>query len=462
MTQLDEALRLSRILNRERKPLEKNDAYFEGEQPLKFLAPALQEQLGYRLSPVVINLGRYAVEAYDNRYDIEGFRYEGAESSDDELWQIYQANDGPYMSQQVHREGLALGRSYVTVGPGEDAGDAPVITAESAFDAIHEDNPRTHQVEHGIKRWTDLDKTKWMTFHHTDGWTTFRRKGSDWVEDESESDNGFKMCRLVPMPNDPRTLGRYRPGKFDQRLGRSVFHDVIPLLDALNKIASDMMVSAEFHALPRRWATGLKEGDFVDEATGQQMDTFSLIAGRLWGVENEKAQFGQFQEANLENFHNTMKLLMQVAGKKLGLPSGYMTFATVNPPSADGIRAEESQFVKRVERKLQLLGTKWERVQKLVLLTKGDTRTTEMDTIEVLWRDPATPTMAQKADAIVKLVGARDASGRSLLPIEQAREDMGYSATVQGRMRDWDLATQGDVQLEAAMRSLESAPSDGV
>lgn len=462
MTQLDEALRLSRILSRERKPLEKNDAYFEGEQPLKFLAPALEQQLGYRISPIVINLGRYAVDAYENRYDIEGFRYEGAEASDEELWQVYQANDGPYMSQQVHREGLALSRAYTIVGPGETPGDAPVITAESPFDAIHEDDPRTHQVRHGIKLWTDPDKTKWMTYHHADGWTTFYRKGREWVEDDSETDNGFGICRLVPMPNDPRTLGRYRNGKFDQRLGRSVFHDVIPLMDALNKIASDMMVSAEFHALPRRWATGLNENDFVDEVTGQQLDTFSLIAGRLWGVENKDAKFGQFSEASLENFHNTLKLLMQVAGKKLGLPAGYMNFATVNPPSADGIRAEEAQFVKRVERKLHLLGTKWERVQKLVLLTMGYPKSTEMDTIEVMWRDPATPTVAQKADAVVKLVGAKDGSGRSLLPIEQAREDLGYTATQQARMADWDAAAQRDVQIDAAMRSLNDVAGSGV
>lgn len=461
MTELDEALRLARVLNRERKPLEKNDAYFEGEQPLRFIAPALEQQLGYRLSPVVINLGRHAVEAYENRFDIEGFRYEGADSSDAELWQAWQANDGPYMSQQVHREGLALGRSYVLVGPGESDDDAPVMTAESPFDAIHEDDPRTHQVRHGIKRWTDPDKTRWMQYHHTNGWVTFYAKGREWVEDSREDDNGFNLCRLVPMPNDPRTLGRVRQGKFDQRLGRSVFHDVIPLMDALNKIASDMMVSAEFHALPRRWATGLSEDDFVDEESGEPLDTFSMIAGRMWGSGNKDAKFGQFPEAELTNFHETMKLLMQTAGKKLGLPAGYMTFATVNPPSADGIRAEEAQFVKRVERKLQLLGTKWERVQKLSLLTMGYPKSPEMDTLEVMWRNPATPTVSQKADAIVKLVTAKDNAGRSILPIEQAREDMGYTATQQDRMRDWDQNATGNSQLDAAMRSLDDSSGNG-
>lgn len=74
MTDLDDALRLSRMLAREKKALDKNDAYFEGEQPLRFIAPVLEQELGFRLSPIVLNLALFAVDVYDNRLDIEGFR----------------------------------------------------------------------------------------------------------------------------------------------------------------------------------------------------------------------------------------------------------------------------------------------------------------------------------------------------------------------------------------------------
>ncbi len=455
MTQLDEAKRLSRILSREQKPLLKNDNYFEGEQPLRFISPVLERELGYRLSPVVINLGRFAVDVYENRLDIEGFRIADSGTADEDLRDVWEANDGAYISQQAHREGLALGRAYGLVSP-QPGEEYPSITTESAFDAIHEDDPRTHQTKHGIKKWVDTDKTRWMTYLHTEGWTTWYRKSGEWEEDKSES-HDYKMCQLVPLPNDPRSLGRYRPGKFDQRLGRSVFHDVIPIMDALNKIASDMMTSAEFHALPRRWATGLSEDDFVDEKTGEALDTFSMIAGRLWGVENKEAKFGQFPEADLANFHNTIKLLEQIAGQLLALPPHYTQFASEQPASADAIRSAESQLVKRAQRKQQLLSTRWERVQRLVLLTMGRADSLDLKRIETLWSDPATPTIAQKADAIVKLVQARDGQGRSILPIEQAREDLGYSSQTQDRMRDWDSVAMQDAQLMQAMEALDNA-----
>lgn len=463
MTELDEALRLSRALARERKPLEKNDQYFEGDQPLRFIAPVLEREMGYRLSPIVLNLALFAVDVYDNRLDIEGFRIGSdrkSRTADSEVEDVWEENRGAFLSQQVHREGLALGRGYAMVGPAEDDDDSPVITIESPFDAIHQDDPRTKRVKHGVKRWTDLDKVQWMTYLHQDGSVTWRKKGRDWEEDERD-DHEFGICSLVPLMNDPRLLGRARPGKFDQRLGRSVFHPIISPLDGLNKFASDMMVSGEFHALPRRWGTGLNENDFVDEKTGDALDTFSMIAGRMWGTANDKAKFGQFPEADLKNFHDTIKLLMQVIAMELGLPSHYLLFQGDNPPSADAIRSSEAQLVKRAERKQQSLSHGWETVQQLVLLELGRDDVAQPRMIETLWRDPSTPTIAQKADAIVKLVQAKDNSGRSLVPIEQAREDLGYTEIEQDRMRDWDANAVQDAQITAAMRSLDAAGGNG-
>jgi hypothetical protein len=452
--------RLMASLRRETPQLKRNDDYFEGEQPLKFLAPEIEQQLGSRIAELVVNLPRFGVDAYEQRLDIEGFRIGGSETYDDDLWAIWQHNDGTLMSQQAHRESLALARAYAIVGEGDDG--VPLITAESPFEAIHEDDPRTHEVKYGLKTWQDEDKNRWIDLFYPNGRVTWVRKykSSTFTQDSAES-NDFNLCRMVPLVNDPRVLGRYRPGKFDQRLGRSLFHDIIPLTDALNKNMTDMMVSGEFHAMPRRWATGLKEDDFLDEATGKQLDTFSLIAGRLWGVENENAKFGQFQEADLTNFHATAKLITQYASMLLALPSHYLPFTGDNPASADAIRSSETQLVKRAERKQTVLGARWERVQRLVLMTQGVPDSPELRQIETKWAEASTPTVAQKADATVKLVTAADNKGRSILPVQQAREDLGYTATQQARMADWDVENASDPQIVAANRGLANIANSG-
>lgn len=440
-------------LRAESRKLVRYDNYLEGEQPLSFIAPAVRDEIGDRVTELVINWPRLAVEAYDNRLDIEGFRLEGDDEGDDELWSIWQANDGDFISQQAHYETLGLSRSYAIVGEGDES-STPLITVESPFEAIHELDPRTHDVASGIKTWTDENKTRWVNLYHPEGRFSYFRDKGKWRLDEGLSEeHDYGLCQLVPLINSPRILGRHRPGKFDQRLGRSVFHDVIGVADAANKLATDMMVSAEFHAMPRRWAVGLTEKDFVDE-NGKPVDVFSLIASAMWTSENKDTKFGQFNEADLSAFRESIKLLAQVVGQLLALPPDYLGFTGDNPTSADAIRASERNLVKRAERMQQVLSSRWERVQRLVMLTLGYPDTPELRRIETLWRDPSTPTVAQRADATVKLVQAKDGNGRSLLPVQQAREDLGYTSTQQARMADWDRQDMADPDLLRAGREL--------
>ena len=46
--------------------------------------------------------------------------------------------------------------------------------------------------------------------------------------------------------------------------------------------------------------------------------------------------------------------------------------------------------------------------------------------METLWHDAGTPTVASRADAVVKLHTATDGAGRSLLPAEMAYEELGW------------------------------------
>lgn len=450
MSDLEDARdRLLAALKRETPRLKRYDNYFEGNQPLKFVSPLIAAKVDPSLIELWLEIPRYGTEVYENRLDIEGFRYAGSDSSDDELWSWWQANDGDLQGQQAHRKALSLSRAYAIVGLADDD-SSPLITVESPFSSIHEDDPRTHEVKYGLKTWTEVDGTPFISLYHPNGRVTWRETSSDLVEDSSES-NDFNLCRLVPLINEPDMLGGIRTDRFgqkyDQRLGRSIFHSVMPLVDAINKILSDMMVSAEFHAMPRRWATGLSEDDFVDE-DGNPLSTFELVAGRVWGVTNEKAQFGQFPEATLSNFHDTLKLLSQQAAQMLALPPHYLSFTGDNPASADAIKASETQLVKQIERKQTTFATRWERVQRLALLTMGRPDSPDLRSIETLWRDPSTPTVAQKTDATVKLVQA------NVVPRQQAWEDLGYTATQQGRMADWFAQNGTDPQVTDALAKI--------
>lgn len=420
------------------------DRYYEGEQPIRFVAPALRVEFGERITALVLNFPRVVADAYENRLDVEGFRYAGDSAGDEDLWAVWQANDLDEQSQQAHLDSLALGRSYVIVGSGDGADDAPVITVESAMQVWAARDPRTRRVTAAVKRWDEgpvtgpreqhavlylPDSTRHMV----------RRSGRGWQLVGTVDEHEMGRVPVVPLVNRPRIL---RPD------GLSEFHDVLPVADAANKIATDMMVSAEFHAMPRRWAAGVKQSDFQD-TTGAPLNPWSRDAGTLWATENASAEFGQFTEANLANFHNTIKMLAQLTVQLAGLPPHYASVGSgdANPTSADAIRSAESQLVKRVERKQTYYGGAWESVMRLVRRVQTGEWDANATSLETLWRDPSTPTVAQKADAVMKLATPLQ-GGRAIVPLEQAREDLGYTAEQRRRMDEMDRQAEADPYLE--------------
>ena len=119
-------------------------------------------------------------------------------------------------------------------------------------------------------------------------------------------------------------------------------------------------------------------------------------------------------------------------GMLTALPGQATSFDTINPPSADAMRSAENDFVKREERLQVSFGGAHQEVQRHVIERIMGHRPPEARLMETVWRDAATPTIAQKADAVVKKFQAR------IIPLEQARIDLGYSPEQRRTMREYD------------------------
>lgn len=437
----DALSRLDKKLALEIPDLDRNDRYFEGEQPLKYMAKAMEDEIGDRVYQLIINILRIGAESYENRLDIEGFRYRGESSSDEELWRIWQANGLDEQSQQAHLDSIALKRTYAIVGSGDDDDADPIVTVESPFQVFAERDPRTRKVSAAIKRWEEgegNDKVQRSTLYLPNSTESFAFYKKEWWSTGPADEHDLGMVPVVPLVNHPRIL---RPD------GRSEFIDVIGIADALNKMATDMMVSGEYHAMPRRWATALSAEDFVD-ADGNPIGVWSRDAGRLWATESKDTKFGQFDETDLKVFHESMKLLIQIGAQLLALPPHYASFVGGNPTSDAAIRSSETQLVKRVERKHTYLGGAWEDVQRLVLRFKTGQWDPKARSLETVWRDPSTPTIAQTADAVVKKVQA------GIIPVEQAREDLGYTFEQRTRMQEMDLRAKSNPDIANLTRAV--------
>lgn len=411
---------LDKDLTAAARSIRRYDQYYEGEQPLRYMHPVLEAEVGDRISQLVVNFPRVAVEAYEHRLDIDGFRTatKGLDKRIREWWQIA---DGDELSQLANQESVALARSYVIIGAGDD-NDPPIMSVEHPLQCITRRNPRTRATEAGLKRWKERDGTQCAQLYTANATITFDRRKGKWSVVERD-DHGVGRPLIEPIVNHPRIL---RPD------GRSEIHDIIPLADATNKLATDMMLASEFHAIPRLWAMGFDVEDFVDEH-GDQISPWSMIMGRIWGTQKgpDEAKFGQFDESDLKNFHDSIRLLAQLIASMLALPPSYVDASSQQPAKAEGVKAMEARTIKRAERMQSQRSGPWEQVVRTGMRLITGRWEPKAKLIETIWRDAATPTLAEAADASVKLVQAK------IIPRKQSWEDLHYSEEAKLRMEGW-------------------------
>jgi hypothetical protein len=452
---------LHRLLTRisgQSAELQRLDRYYTGSQPLSFLSPEVARQVNGRLRSLVVNWPRLVVNSLEERLDVDGFRLAQDQPADDELWRIWQANDLDEASQMVHVDALVHGRSYVIVWADEEDKSTPKITTESAEQMTVDFEPGTTIVRSAAKCWAE-DDMAYATLYLDDAVHFFQASasalGSDvvvspqnWEVRQDPIRHDLGVVPVVPFLNRPRLTHQY---------GESELSDVIPLADAVNKLATDMMVSAEFHAMPRRYATGIDMGDGEGaEARSRELlrqQWTAAEAGRVWMSDSSETRFGQFPEAQLSNFISGIEMLAAQIAAIAGLPPHYVgLMSQANPASADAIRSAEASLVKRALRKQRTYGGSWERVMRLAMLVRDGSVPNSAKSMETIWRDPNTSTWAQQVDAAVKLDGIG-------LPFRQNMESLGYTPVQIERTlktRSDDALANVQAQLEATDEIVET------
>ena len=169
--------RLDRKLIARARELEPAEKYLMMEQPLKYMAPALEEEFGERLTQLIIDLPSVIVEAYESVLDVQGFAVpdhglrSGSEPSTaavpsaqadqaaEMTWDIWKANNMQEQMPLLQTESIGLGNAFIISGPGESQDDAPIMTVESPMQVFAERDPRSRTIIRAVKRWAEDDGT---------------------------------------------------------------------------------------------------------------------------------------------------------------------------------------------------------------------------------------------------------------------------------------------------------------
>lgn len=406
-------------------------AYYDGEQALHYVARIIREQQD-RFPALRVNWSALVIDALEERLTIEGFRLNGDDSADDDLAGTWQANNMDARATELHVASMVTREAYMMVGPGE--GRYPLVTVEYPDQVSVEVDPRSRRVVAALKVWPDdpdfpglLGEDRGLLM--LPGRMIEFERGKPISSSSTEWTSALEHHQTSPLVPVVPVTWKPRRG-----VGRTELRDIMSLANAVNQTATNMMAGLEHHALPRKWAIGAREEDFVD-SNGKPLPAWMIATGAVWALRGESTEedknikVGQFSAADMTNFHNSIKQLANLAGSVYGLPQQYMGYFADNPASAEGIKASEARLIKRAERGQVVLEDPHEQVQRIVLAIM-ERDPAGGDRIETVWRDPATPTQAQKADAAVKL------HAEGLADTELAQELYGLTDGQRKAMRD--------------------------
>ena len=399
-----------------------NDAYYEGQQRLEHIGIAVPPEL--RRFETVVNWPRTYVDSLADRINLKSLMLPGADTADAGLMEGWEANNLDSEFNLTVLDKFVYGRGFMCVGANEADADHPLITVESPREMVCTIDRRTRRVTEALKLYGDDEQGDPRNA------TLYRPNETIWLEKAS---SGANVGKWVEMDRDPHNLGRVPVVPFINRrrsgrwYGISQMADVISLTDAAARSLTNLQIAGETHAVPDKWAIGVSKGDFVD-SEGNMLPVWEAYFTSLKATANPDARFGQFTASSLSNFHDTVNHYAGLVSGVTGLPMRYLGQNTANPPSADGIRADESRLVMSAGNQCRYLGDDLGDVFALYTRIR-DGAWPDANRIKVDWHDPGTPTIAQREDALAK----RRASG--VLSREGYWDELGWSEARKARER---------------------------
>lgn len=401
----------------------------------------------FREMKAAVGWSRLYLDSLTARIAIDGFRVPGSTQADDTLMEWWKANELDQEASVCTLETFIHGRSFITVSaPTEEdilyghPSDAPIIRVESPRNMWVDIDPRTRRVRSAVRFYYNPDSL--MSSDEEQSYTVYLPNSTVMVTESSNGNytvtNEIKhklgVVPIIPSFNRERVSDRW---------GRS---EIIPELrgaqDIATRVVMNMQTAADLMAVPQRLLFGVEKDAIV-----QNEDPAARYKAYMAGIlafEEEKGHASQFSAAELSNYTGVLQELAKQVASYTGLPPQYLSFNSQTPASAEAIRSAEERLVKTCELKGNMFGNVWERVMRLGFLVMQGSVPEQYRRIEAILADPSTPTYAAKADAAMKLTG-----GKPIIPVEQARIDMGYTPETRANMRVMDEEERAE--LEAAM-----------
>ncbi|MBI4916863.1 MAG: phage portal protein [Acidobacteria bacterium] len=412
-------------------------AYYDGEQPLLYTAQRLKEIFKGIDAYFAENWCVVVIDAVLDRLVLEGWTSKDKAAAQ-KLELLWKAQNLAMESADAHEGALVCGESFVVCWP-DDAGIPQAYYNDPRLCHVfyRAEDPRS--VEFAAKWWIEPSSTTYrLNLYYADRIEHYETRG--------KADSVSSAAAFTPIADDPEVPNPFgfvpvfhlRPSR---RVIKSDLVNVIPLQNGINKLLTDMMVSAEFGAFRQRWV--IANTDVQGKLKNAPNEIWMFPAGDGTG---QQTQVGQFEATNLTGYLDAVDKLANAVAVISKTPKHFL-FGQGGTPSGEALMALEAPLNKRVYDRISRFSATWSDVAAALLAMSGvavpDDITTRWAAVESIQPRTEAEIIQLRTQAGMPLTTAMRLSGADENDLDQlAKDQKAESAAAQATLAQALLAAQ--------------------
>lgn len=493
---------------------ERAECYYEGEVEEVFATPRIERYLARSRNRYRLNFIKTAVNAIADRIEVASVNVPGARELNELISKIRKKNRMTRKERTIHRRVPLYGDAYLFAWPANP--DDPNIKFE-----VHYNNPKTtraiydhelpDKVKFVIKMWREPSPLGIMTWRanlyyldqiekyiqKTEGRDSPTSNTANTVYPDAPHGSLYRTEAPSFNPDDWELMEEPTPNPYnmipifhfrnDEPYGKPRHKDAYGAQDAINKLSTTLVHTADFQGFPQRY--GLAEenatigGSGDDEDWADDEDRTRGSSGTAeTGIESGPGTFirlegikaaGSFPAASPDAFMDPAKFYLRSMAQITTTPVRFFD-PLGEPPSGEALRAMDAPLNKEVLDLEDMLEETWAEFYEFVLKvlsgrvprdTANETDPDDPDDeiqVDVQWK----PVFSIDDAVGWEMVQTKIAAG---VPTRQALMEAGYS---QRQVDEWlasnenrtvlDRDTEIMVQIAAAARDFATAVHEGI
>lgn len=374
--------------------LRKYVRYARGRQALPWLPEGVESEYRDIAAKSASNWIDLVIRAVTQGLIVDGY------GASPDLWDLaWQANGMDARQHALHRAAGTLGYSFLNILPvAEGVWMRPEAATHqfAEFDDPSDEWPRLALRE--IAPAKGNSPGRWELYDDEARYLLTGKLGTASVE---VLEHGLEVCPVVRMLwqldllGDP--MGEVEP--------------VIPMQDRIVDATFTLQMVAKYGAFPQRWISGINPGEplrdeddkpLLDGSGNPIMPTIKAYIDHIIMASDPDTRFGQFAAADLRQYVEALEAHIRHLAAITQTPPHYLLGSLVNL-SAEALAAAESGLQRKIREKREVLGEGYEQAMRLAALVLGDEVAALDTSSQVHWQDVESRSLAQTADALLKL-----------------------------------------------------------